>query len=62
MELRAESRLESMLESMAEPLADSVFQTGLDSIFQVVLTVVESGCGGDNKKTRDVQNRGQLSP
>jgi hypothetical protein len=35
---------------------DSARQTGLDSVFQEVLTVVESGCGGDKKKSRDLQN------
>jgi len=40
--------------------ADSAWKTGLDSTFQDVLTVVESGGGGDNKKSRDHQNGGWL--
>jgi len=36
-------------------LANSAHKDGLDSIFQEVLIVVESGDGGDNKKTRDLQ-------
>jgi hypothetical protein len=39
---------------------DSARQIGLDSVFQEVLTVVESGCGGDKKKTRDLQNGRRL--
>ena len=35
--------------------ADSALKTGLDSMFQEVLTVVESGHWGDNKNTRDLQ-------
>ena len=34
---------------------DSARKTGLDSVLQDVLTVVETGDGGDNKKTRDLQ-------
>jgi hypothetical protein len=34
---------------------DSARKTGLDSVLQEVLTVVETGDGGYNKKTRDLQ-------
>jgi hypothetical protein len=39
---------------------DSARKTGLDSMLQEVLTVVERGCGGDKKKTRDLQIGGRL--
>src|SRR5271170_5189947 len=38
---------------------DSARKTGLDSVLQEVLTVVETGDGGDNKKTRDHQKSGR---
>ena len=45
--------------------ADSAHKTGLDSFFQVVLTLVESGTSGgtsgENKRTRDLQNWGRMS-
>ena len=42
--------------------ADSGCKLGLDSIFQEVLTVVESGWRGNNKKTRDHQKWGPTLP
>src|SRR5271155_2947621 len=42
--------------------ADAECKTGVDSIFQEVLTVVESGWRGNNKKSRDHQKWGPTLP
>jgi len=42
--------------------ADSERQTGLDSTIQEVLTVVESGWRGNNKKSRDHEKWGPTLP